>query len=454
MQRLHSSSEWTYVLTALGAFVFTPELRRIVNWHGNYDPLNTFAVIPLIMLCPIAFLTYRRRNRLTNNGFAFVMIAWAAAFSYATFVAAAHGSIIQAIYADAQFCLPATIGAWLLTRDETMAAAHARLAHALFIFGAIAGAYGIFQYVVAPPWDTAWMQNIDAESFGMPQRFAIRVFGVLNGPGVFALFLGSVIVFNLPYLRAGNKFTILALLVIIIALILSLVRSAWLAVFIGIVVFIFLSPKRLQAMRSLSLVGLFCCIGICAALLVAPNADLTDTIFQRFATFSHIQDDPSALERRQTAEDTLQMALDQPAGAGMGVTGGSTKLGDADAQAFSGAPSGPIDNGFVSRFFEMGVPGFAAFIVACFASFFVLAHAYATFARRRNRPHMILAASCIAVQVLIFAVNTSGDDQQALLGTLFFAALALPLMPSVQKQAATSPLPQKLIIRYAHSTRP
>lgn len=423
------SFEWTYVIATIAAFVFTPELRRLVDWRGNFDPLNAFAVIPLLMLCPIAALAYRRRARLRGGAFVFATLTWTAGFAYAAFVAAAHGAPLQALFAVGQFCLPLTVGVWLMTRDETMEVAHERLARWLTIFGTIAGAYGIFQYIVAPPWDTAWMQNIDAESFGVPTRFGIRVFGVLNGPGVFALFLGAVILFGLPYLRMRNWLNMSSLVVMIVALLLSLVRSAWLAVFVGVAIFVVLSPKRLQAIASLGLVAVVCGAGVFCILLASPDASLSERITGRFTTLSDIAEDPSAVERRATALRAFQQGMDEPAGAGLGLTGGSTKLGGSDAQFFSRG-GGPIDNGFVSRFVEMGVPGFAAFVVACCASVAALAYAYGRLRRARDGAGMRVAASCIATQVVIFMVNLSGDDQQALLGVLFFAALALPLMRS------------------------
>lgn len=435
-QRSTRSSEWTYVLLTLAAFVFTPELRRLVDWRGNFDPLNAFAVIPLLMLCPIAVLAFRRRRRLRGSAFSFVAITWLAAFTYSTFIAAAHGAAVQALYADAQFCLPMTVGAWLITCDDTMEAAHARLARALFLFGSIASAYGIIQYVVAPPWDTAWMQNTGYEGFGSPEPFGIRVFGVLNGPGVFALFVGSVILFNLPYLRVRNLVGMGGLLLMIVALMLSMVRSAWLAVLIGVIIFLWLSAQRFQAVKSIAAVVIVCGIGSFAALLAIPNPGVRDRIAERFTTLSNVQDDGSTQERRATAGATLQRAFDQPAGAGAGVTGGGSKLSTSDALLSNGVPAGPIDNGFVSRFFEMGVPGFAAFIVACCMSIGIAVRAYGRRKRWRDGAGMAVAASCIATQVVIFAINISGDGQQAILGVLFFAAFALPLMRSAPGKIA------------------
>jgi putative inorganic carbon (HCO3(-)) transporter len=379
------------------------------------------------MLCPVAVLAFRRRRRLRSKAFTFVLLAWVAGFAYATFLATAYGMFLQALYGLGQFGLPATVGVWLMTREESMEVAHARLARALLLFGAIAAAYGVLQYVVAPPWDTAWMQKIQADSFGEPERFGIRVFGVLNSPGTFGLFIGSLIVFTLPYLRVRSWYNVAALFVMTIALILSQVRTAWLAVVVGIVVCVWLSPKRMQAVLSLSATALLCGIGAFLIAFALPEANVSDKTAQRFATLYDVQDDGSAAERRQTTELAVQRALDAPAGSGLGLTGQNGQLGSADSQVLHRAP-GRIDNGFAARFLEMGIPGFLGFMIASCASIVILIRRYAQLARARNHAGMRVGASCIAAQVVIFAVNLSGDGQQGLLGVLFFAALALPLM--------------------------
>jgi putative inorganic carbon (HCO3(-)) transporter len=432
-RRAGVSLEWTYVITTIATFVFIPEVRRLVEWRGNFDPFNTFAVIPLLMLCPIAFFAYRRRARIRDGMFAAVAIIWLAGFAYAGFIAAAYGSILAALLTAVQFCLPLAVAAWLMTLDDPMEVAHARLARVLLICGAIAGAYGIFQYVVAPPWDTAWMQNLGLESFGQPVRFGIRVFSTLNGPGIFALFMSAVILFNLPYLRIRNWLNVCALFLITVSLILSLVRLAWLTVVVGIVIFALLSPKRIQALLSLASVAIVCGVAIVAFVAISPNASLSNTLIQRVSTLTDVQEDASAQDRRATTDEAVQNGLDHLEGGGLGLVSAGTALETADLKVFRGSPSGAIDNGFASRFLEMGVPGLAAFLLASCLAIFAVSRAYLRFSANRNNSGMLVAASCLAAQVTFFAQNIGGDNQHDFLGVIFFAALALPLMCSARE---------------------
>jgi hypothetical protein len=424
------SAEWTYVLVTIAAFIFTPELRRLVDWRGNYDPLNTFSVIPLLMLCPIAVMAFRRRHRLHGGWFAASILTWLAAFTYAMFVALVHRSVAPPLHGLAEFCLPASVGIWLMTRDESLSASHARIARALLIFGTLAAAYGIAQYVLAPPWDTTWMENIDATAFGTPERFGIRVFGVLNGPEVFGLFIGAVMLFNLPYLSMRSPLSLLAMLVMTIAMMLSLFRTAWIAVAVGALIFILLTPDRLRTIFKLACVLGVCALGVLAALVVSPDASAGDKILQRFSTLTDVQNDYSFNDRAATRDEAFQKAIDRPAGAGLGATGAGARLSSPDIQAVNDVPDKPIDNGFAARFLEMGVPGFTGFLVACVLSMGALVREYARRVRANDRSGTVLTASCIATQAAIFIVNFSDDDVQGLLGMLFFTALALPLLRS------------------------
>lgn len=425
--RSRKSTEWTYVLLTIAAFVFTPELRRIVDWRGGFDPLNAFAVIPLLMLCPIAVIAYSRRRSLRKSAFPAVALTWAGGFAYALFIGTARGALFSGLYAGAQFVLPAVIGFWLLTRPETMEVSHKRLAHWLLMFGALAGVYGILQYILAPPWDTTWMQNAAGEAFGKPERFGIRVFGVLNSPGTYALFLGSVLLINLPFLTARTWGNLAAVLFIVLGLLLSLVRSGWLAVMVGVVIFVLLSPRRVGPILTLTYVALLCAGSTVAFLVFVPNKNFTDTLLTRFGTLGAIGDDGSAADRQATSMAALQTALEQPIGAGLGLTGGSSKL-QSTASSLAGAPPGPIDNGFVSRFFEMGALGFGAFIAACAIAIVAALRAYRRSAADADPRAMQLIAACVAVECAVFLLNFTGDDQQGVLGVIFFIAVALPML--------------------------
>jgi hypothetical protein len=375
-------------------------------------------------------MAYRRRDQLRGGRpFLAVLTIWFAAFSYAAAIAIARRAIEPPLFGFAEFCLPPAIGIWLMTRQDLFVISHARIARALLILGTIAGAYGIIQYVLAPPWDTAWLQNIDATAFGTPERFGIRVFSLLNGPEIFGLFIVTVILFNLPYLRATNYSSSLAMLIMTIALMLSMFRTAWLAVLLGVTVFAILSPDRLKTISKLAWIIAACTLGVIAALVISPDASAGDKISQRLTTLGDVQDDYSLQERDATRQETIQKALDRPLGAGLGATGITARLASPDVQAANDVPDRSIDNGFAARFVEMGALGFSGFLCASFLSLTVLIRRYIAVARSGERMETSLVASCIAVQIAIFTVNFSDDDARGLLGVIFFAALALPLLP-------------------------
>ena len=88
------------------------------------------------------------------------------------------------------FHLAATWRRYEFWRDATQTA----FRHGLIVLAI----YGVIQFAWVPPWDGFWMDHAGMSSIGRPLPFQVRVFGTLNAPGVYAIFLmaGLLIGFN------------------------------------------------------------------------------------------------------------------------------------------------------------------------------------------------------------------------------------------------------------------
>jgi hypothetical protein len=124
-------TEWTYVNLTLSAFVFAPEIRRLVDWRGSYDPHNVFSIIPTVMLLPVGFFVYSRRRALVTSGYQYAGWIWAVAFIYAFVISVALKSIVPGIYGLGSFLLPVVIGAWFVADPKPLARSYARLSGVL-----------------------------------------------------------------------------------------------------------------------------------------------------------------------------------------------------------------------------------------------------------------------------------------------------------------------------------
>ncbi|HTV74693.1 MAG TPA: O-antigen ligase family protein [Candidatus Acidoferrales bacterium] len=378
--------------------------------------------MPLLMLLPFGWWLLREGWRASDKRVQAFAGIWFASFLYGLFIAVAHGAKAAGLFGVAEFCLPVAMAMWFATRPEGVERAYERVAYFMLACAAVSSAYGIIQYISPPPWDVQWQLNTDASSFGEPLPFQIRVYSTLNSPGTFGSFLALVMIMVLPLLRARKTWVTISLVLCVAALALSLVRSAWLALVLGIVVYALLTPLRVRLLATLA--G-FSILVVCAGMLafaLMPNDDARETLSDRFSTLFDLQDDGSAADRRQSTEVAVEDGMANPFGAGVGTTGVGARLMTNSGDISGGAA---IDNGFASRLVEMGYPGLAGFLVVTLGSLLFSFSAWrrAT-AQKKSGPGELLAAAT-AVQIALLGMEASGDTYQGLSGVFFWTTVAL-----------------------------
>ena len=193
------------------------------------------------------------------------------------------------------------------------------------------------------------------------------MFSVLNSPATYAEFTAFVLIMNLPNLRFRKALVMLAALLMIAGLLLSLVRAAWLGLVLGAITYLILSPRRGPALRTLTITSSLIAASVVAFFFFVPSDSIRETITNRFATFGSLDTDYSALDRQNEGRKAIDSGLADPLGHGLGMTGVSATLATPEQLDASGVPDDSIDNGFLSRFVEMGWPGLAAFLTLSFS---------------------------------------------------------------------------------------
>ncbi|NUN66043.1 O-antigen ligase domain-containing protein [Pseudanabaena biceps] len=187
----------------------------------------------------------------------------------------------------------------------------------VFLWGVlIMGAYGVYQYLVAPEWDCFWLNNAPGvlSSMGKPEPLGIRVWSTMNAPGTFAVFMaaGLLILFScqsflvLPSAGFGA-----------LSFLLSIVRTGWIGWFFGMI-FISANIKPKQQFRLVLTI-------LVLAALVIPLATMEpfgSTITNRLETLSDINNDGSFKERKVLYGLLIDDALQSYIGRGIGVGGG------------------------------------------------------------------------------------------------------------------------------------
>ena len=110
------------------------------------------------------------------------------------------------------------------------------------------GGYGIYQFFFLAPWDAFWMRVVQMDSIGRPAPFEVRIFGTLNSPGPYADMLAASL---LVALGASGRLPWLAGMPAVVALLLSLVRAAW----VGYAAGLFLLLARMDMSKRAKLIA-------------------------------------------------------------------------------------------------------------------------------------------------------------------------------------------------------
>lgn len=409
-----------YLPCALALWFLIPEVRRLIDWQIGANSISIVSVIPLAFLAPLVIPVVRGvAAPEATLPFRILCYAWLCAFSYALVVAFAAGGRFDALYQFAGFCLPLVCGAWIVTRRVPRSKSFAQLTNTFLAIGAFCGLYGIYQYVAPPPWDVAWVNFSGLVSVGVPEPFGLRVFSTLNSPGTASFFFVFVILLGLHKLDLRRPWPVIAVTACVAALALTNVRSAWLALVVGIVVFFLVSPKRVRSLVAVLVVATVSVTLALNASTLLGYRDVTTQLVSRLNTLSDVDSDASADDRRRETAEATHKAVAEPLGQGLGTVGTSTKLG--------GGGQITLDNGYLSRFVEMGVAGFIGYLVTLAAGICFAVRALTLAVARKNVMLGQIAATAIAVQVAMLGLDLSVDAHSGMPGLVFWLLLGLTL---------------------------
>jgi len=174
----------------------------------------------------------------------------------------------------------------------------------------------VLQYVLAPEWDRFWLISSKmTSSAGNPEPFGFRVWSTMAEPAAcgFLMLTGSLLLLinkkgflYIPAAGAGY-----------LCLLLTLVRAVW----VGWVVGLFTLIGSLKPQIQIRLIIGMMLIAICIVPLIAISP-FSESISTRLQTFSTLDNDTSASDRKNLYSLLLGIALSEYLGQGLGGLGG------------------------------------------------------------------------------------------------------------------------------------
>jgi putative inorganic carbon (HCO3(-)) transporter len=323
-----------------------PELRRLADWsEGVYHSVSLLSLAPLLTGATLVIPVLREIHKMQKSSIRIILL-FAAALAYGALIGLAKNGM-GSVYDLANYIVPLLmIPFFAVTRFGPKDID--RLLYAYANIAVLVAIYGIVQYLTVPPWDTFWMRNADMISIGTPYPLEVRVFSTLNSPGPAATFLVFALVPMILEKRWQGTLRWIGVLLVIICLLTTLVRSAWLVLLVMLLVYIGSSPSKGKWKTLIQLVFV-------ASVLfwIVPKLPGAEGLVARMETLTTVQEDHSYNERLSLWQNMLPMVASNPVGQGIGSVGQGTKLGNGGELG----EYGNMDNGLIALLLTFGVLG-------------------------------------------------------------------------------------------------
>jgi hypothetical protein len=325
---------------AVWLWLLGPQIRRVVDLQtGYHDPSMVLVAAPLVSLVALPH-TRRLRHRGLQRAVRPLMVALVAiAAGYA--VGALRIGLQPATAALLSWAVPVLFGLQVVAVSDDLAELRATVER-VFVWGTlVVGIYGVVQFYTVPAWDAYWMHNVPMNSIGTPEPFAVRVFSTLNAPAPLAVYLAAAVLYLAD---ADHRLRVPAQIAGYIALALSLVRAAWLACALGLVLLLITGRPRakLAVLVTLTVVT----VGV-----LQISGPLQTVIADRVEETREGREDDSFAERMDLHSRMMPTLADDIIGQGLGATGGASQL------AADGSPRPMnLDSGLIDFGYSLGVP--------------------------------------------------------------------------------------------------
>jgi len=344
---------WYYTLAVISLWIVSPELRRIYDWRHGFSEVSFFSALPLLAVLPhVLSLTYGGGWKRLSRPISIAASLWISGFTYALILGLIDGNGFAALYAYLNFVLPIAVGLWMAADAVPFHVAIVRVTRFLFAAATVVSFYGLYQFARLPPWDAAWLNNIarESRSFGLPMPYEVRVFSVLNSPGLLGTVLAATLIASLPFLSVRKPWILVQAPLWIVALGLSRDRTGWVMLVVGFVVYFAISRGRVMLLGSVGALALLFVAALGVATFYTGNTHVLDTMTDRLDSFQDPSHDVSVIDRERLYENGLGDLASAPLGQGLGLYGTATKLS-------ASARTTDLDSGVLGRFIEMGFPG-------------------------------------------------------------------------------------------------
>jgi hypothetical protein len=407
-----------HVQAAIALFAFAPFVRRLVDVGAGFDQASIMLIGPLLfIIVPASSLLAPPSKDQPRNPWMVPPIIVLGCVAYGAALSLFQNDWFNAASGALKWSAPVLYAMALQQEaDESGDLVHAA-ARTFLVILPITGVYGVWQYVDPQVWDQYWMKFASITSAGLPEPYLIRVFSTMNGPASFATFTATGLLL-VCFLRPGWQ-SLLAMAPAALGLLLSLYRTAWLALALGLVFCVFFGATRRRAIGT----GLGIAGATMAAIVLTPFGRV---IGDRLSTLFSGSEDDSGSERLEEFVTLWNMPDSMVVGSGFSTV----DVGTAGAI--------PTDGQIIACWLTMGIP----IGLLCLAAY-VWTGFWATSAAWRNptREGVVLGALAFGAIVIQMPLTSIASGEVSALFWML-AAMACPreMVPTTASQPLDLPL--------------
>lgn len=272
-------------------FMLAPFLRRVVDVKAGFNASGIMLVGPLLALAlPVWELKalLMHRPRVSQSVYVPYLIV-CACLVYGWALSAFAGEAVEATGTAIKMFTPVLYAMYLIHRYDVCEEVMQGVARAFLFTTPIIGVYGVVQYVLLPNWDWFWMVNSPAlTAIGYPKPLQVRVYSTMNSPASFGTYAACGLL--LYGFCKRSWWSVLMIFPISLGLLLSLYRTGWMSVGLGVgFCFLFNSTRSRASTLTLALIG--------AGLLAVLVTPFGQEIGERLASLISPSKDQSGSER-------------------------------------------------------------------------------------------------------------------------------------------------------------
>lgn len=324
---------FTWWMWFLSAFV-----TRLVDLRVGWDPTRQMLVAPYLVVFVTIGTLFRSLPSAHRQGGLPFLLAFAGVF-YGFLIGLVYNQPVPVARSLLDWLSPLLLGFHLFINWRDYPSYRQNIQRIFLWCVLITGAYGVYQFAVAPEWDRFWLLESKLSSAGDPVPFGMRVWSTMHSPGPFANVMqaGLLLLFT-----SSGPLNFPASTVGYLSFLFTQVRTCWGGWLLGIIMILGSVKARIQMRLVITILVMVMCV--VPLLAIEPFSKIVAT---RFESFSNLEEDQSYRDRSKTYDTQLSIALSNTLGNGFGNI---WKLNEKTGQIEVAV----IDSGILDMFFTLG----------------------------------------------------------------------------------------------------